>query len=80
VADRVNALGQTVTSTDRNGSVHTLTFDILGRITKDTVTTLGSGVNGSVRRIETEYDSQGNPYLITSYDATTSGSVCRTEF
>jgi len=26
-------------------------------------------------RIETEYDAQGNAYLLTSYDAATSGSI-----
>ena len=65
----VNAtFGQTQTATDRNGNVHTLTYDVLGRVNIDAVTTLGSGVDGSVRRIETDYDGQGNPYLITSYD------------
>src|SRR5262249_52036631 len=42
----VNALGQTKTYTDRNGSVHTLSYDALGRPTADAVTTLGSGVDG----------------------------------
>ena len=71
----VNALGQTLSSTDRNGSVHTLGYDVLGRVVSDAVTTLGSGVDGAVRRIETAYDGQGNPYLVTSYDAATSGSI-----
>src|SRR5205823_14988087 len=71
----VNALGQTKTYTDRNGSVHTLSYDVLGRQTADAVTTLGSGVDGSVRRIEIAYDTQGNPYLLTSYDAASGGSV-----
>ena len=65
----VNALGQTVTATDRNGTVHTLTYDVLGRVVTDAVTTLGSGVDGAVRRIEYGYDGQGNAYLVTSYDA-----------
>ena len=64
-----------LTFTDRNGNVHTFTYDILGRQTIDAVTTLGSGVDGAVRRIETEYDTQGNGYKLTSYDASTSGSV-----
>ena len=55
----VNALGQTLTATDRNGNVHTLTYDVLGRVTSDAVTTLGSGVDGAVRRIETAYDTPG---------------------
>jgi RHS repeat-associated protein len=71
----VNALGETLTATDRNGSVHTITRDVLGRVVSDAVTTLGSGVDGSVRRIETAFDGQGNPYLITSYDAASGGSV-----
>ena len=71
----VNALGQSVTCTDRNGTVHTYSYDVLGRQTADAVTTLGSGVDGAVRRIETAYDTQGNPYLFTSYDAASGGSV-----
>jgi YD repeat-containing protein len=66
----VNALGETKTVTDRNGNVHTITYDVLGRETSDAVTTLGSGVDGSVRRIDTAYDTQGNPYLFTSYSDT----------
>jgi RHS repeat-associated protein len=71
----VNALGQIVTATDRNGSVHTYSYDILGRVTSDAVTTLGSGVDGAVRRIETAYDAQGNAYLVTSYDAASAGNI-----
>lgn len=71
----VNALGQVVSHTDRNGTVHHYTYDVLGRQTADTVTTLGSGVDGAVRRIETAYDSAGRPYLFTSYDAVSGGNV-----
>ncbi|VTR93557.1 rhs repeat-associated core domain-containing protein : YD repeat protein OS=Isosphaera pallida (strain ATCC 43644 / DSM 9630 / IS1B) GN=Isop_2419 PE=4 SV=1: VCBS: RHS_repeat [Gemmata massiliana] len=71
----VNALGQTLTSTDRNGSVHTLTYDVLGRVVSDAVTTLGSGVDGAVRRVETAYDGQGNAYLVTNYSAASGGSI-----
>ena len=71
----VNALGETKTLTDRNGNVHTYSYDVLGRVTSDAVTTLGSGVDGSVRRIEIAYDTQGNPYLITSYDAASGGNI-----
>src|SRR5205823_3189891 len=31
--------------------------------------------SGTVRRIETAYDGQGNAYLVTSYDAVTAGNV-----
>lgn len=39
----VNALEQVLTSTDRNDSVHTVGYDVLGRVVSDAVTTLGSG-------------------------------------
>jgi RHS repeat-associated protein len=32
-------------------------------------------VDGAVRRVETAYDSQGNAYLVTTYDAASGGSV-----
>jgi YD repeat-containing protein len=72
---KVNALGQTIQATDRNGSVHQYAYDVLGRVTSDAVTTLGAGVDGAVRRIQTAYDSQGNAYLVTSYDAATAGNI-----
>ncbi len=75
VARQENALGETVTLTDRNGNVHTLSYDVLGRLVADAVTTLGAGVDGSVRRIEYGYDVLGNLALITSYDAATGGNV-----
>ena len=71
----VNALGQPATAADRNGSVHTYGYDVLGRQTADAVTTLGSGVDGAVRRVETAYDGQGNPSLVTTYTAASGGSV-----
>jgi RHS repeat-associated protein len=70
-----NQLGQRLTFTDRNGNVHTYSYDVLGRITMDAVTTLGSGVDGTVRRIEYAYDTQGNLFKITSFDAVSGGNV-----
>src|SRR5579884_851761 len=70
-----NALGDVVQSTDRNGNVHQYSYDTLGRLTSDAVTTLGTGVDGSVRRIQYGYDSQGNQSLITSYNAASGGSI-----
>src|SRR5688572_28642501 len=70
-----NQLGQVLTFSDRNGNVHTYSYDVLGRITMDAVTTLGSGVDGTVRRIEYAYDTQGNLFKVTSYDATSGGNV-----
>jgi RHS repeat-associated protein len=68
-----DALGEQTSMTDRNGTTHQYTYDVLGRQTSDTVTQLGAGVDGSIRRIDTAYDSQGNPYLFTSY-ADTAGT------
>src|SRR5581483_1977608 len=70
-----NALGDAIHYTDRNGSVHTYSHDVVGRLIADAVTTLATGVDGSVRRLETAYDSAGRPYLFTSYDAASSGSI-----
>jgi RHS repeat-associated protein len=69
----VNALGQVVQYTDPNGNVHQYSYDVLGRLTSDNVTTLGAGVDGTVRQITYAYDSQGNNYLITSLDG--SGNI-----
>jgi RHS repeat-associated protein len=70
-----NALGHFKTKTDRNGSVHTYSYDVLGRFTKDAVTTLGAGVNGQVRRLEVAYDTGGRTFLYTSYDAANAGNI-----
>jgi len=69
-----NALGQASSMTDRNGTTHQYSYDVLGRRTSDTVTTLGAGVDGSVLRLDTAYDQQGNPFLYTSY-ADTGGTT-----
>ncbi len=71
----VNALGQTLTFHDRNGSTHTFAYDVLGRQTSDAVTTLGTGVDGAVRRLETAYDNFGQAYLFTSYSADSGGTI-----
>jgi RHS repeat-associated protein len=70
-----NQLAEVLTKTDRNGNVHTYSLDVLGRQTMDAVTTLGSGVDGTVRRLETAFDTQGNAYLFTSYDAASGGNI-----
>ena len=32
-------------------------------------------MDGAVRRVETAYDTQGNAYLSTTYDASSGGSI-----
>ena len=74
VSQEYNALGQVTQTTDHNGNVHQYTYDTAGREISDTVTTLGAGVDGSVRRIDTTYNAQGLAYLLTSY-ADTAGTT-----
>ena len=62
-----DALGETTGMTDQNGTTHAYSHDGLGRQTLDSVTTLGSGVDGSVRALGTNYNSQGLPFQGTSY-------------
>jgi RHS repeat-associated protein len=71
----INALDQPLTRQDRNGNIHTFSYDVVGRGTADAVTTLGGSVNGAVRRLETAYDTAGRAYLFTSYDASSSGNI-----
>jgi len=70
-----DALGEAKTYSDRIGNVHTYAYDVLGRQTSDAVTTLGSGVDGAIRRLTTTFNTQGLPELLTSYDASTNGNI-----
>jgi YD repeat-containing protein len=54
-----NALGQTKGLTDRRGTVHAYSFDVLGRLLADAIPMPGSGVDQSVLRLETSYDTGG---------------------
>ena len=71
----VNALGQAVATTDRNGTTHAMIYDALGRLAGDAVTLLGVGVDGAVRRVGVGYDALGNASLVTSTDTATGGNV-----
>jgi RHS repeat-associated protein len=66
-----NALGEVVSKTDRNGDVHSYTYDVLGRQTSDAVTAFGTGVDQAVKRIDTAYDTGGRPFRFTSYNSAT---------
>jgi len=61
--------------TDQMGTTRQFALDLLGRLTLDRASTFGTGVDGTVRRVERAFDRQGNPYLLTNYDAATGGSV-----
>ena len=78
VADRVefqyNRVGELIWRKDQNGSIHTYDFDNLGRVLHDRVTTLASGVDGTVRRVSTSYTVDGQISAVTSYNNATVGS------
>lgn len=69
-----NRQGERTTATDQRGCVHTYDRDLLGRLTQDRVTTLGTGVDGAVRRLSATFDVRGLPSLLTSHDHATVGS------
>jgi RHS repeat-associated protein len=69
-----NRQAQATLVTDQNGTVHTLEFDELGRLKQDRVTTLGTNIDGTVRRISTTYEVRGLVEKITSHDNATVGS------
>jgi uncharacterized delta-60 repeat protein/RHS repeat-associated protein len=70
-----DALGETTSVTDRNGSVHAYDYDVLGRMTTDNVVTLGGGVDGGVRRLDYTYDTAGRPFQFTSRSGTNATST-----
>ena len=74
---RYNRLGDVKEIKDQVGTIRTLQYDMLGRLQHDRVTTLGSGVDGAIRRITRSYDARGLLEKLTSYDnaAVGSGSI-----
>ena len=60
---------------DQIETVHQYSYDKLGRQTEDKVSTLGTGVDGAVRRIERTYTVRGGLEKVSSYDAATAGNV-----
>ncbi len=62
-----NRQGQRTSKTDQNGSVHAYSYDVLGRQTADSITTLAASVDSSVQNIAVSYEIHGLVYQITSY-------------
>ncbi len=56
-------------------TLHTYNYDSVGRLLSDVATTLGSGVNGAVRRIEYGYDDLSRALTVSSYSATSGGTL-----
>ena len=59
---------------DQGNTVHSYDFDKLGRQTQDRITNLGTGVDGAVRRIATNYEVRGMKETVSSYDNASVGS------
>jgi RHS repeat-associated protein len=74
IAFEYNRQGEVTEMKDQNGTIHAYDFDKLGRQTQDRVTTLGTDVDGAVRRIATTFEVRGMKEKLTSYDNATVGS------
>lgn len=66
------------TRKDQCETLRTYTYDDRTRLTADTVTTLGTDVDGSIRRIGRSYDDLGRKASVTSY-SNTSGTTAVNE-
>lgn len=69
-----NRLGEAKKRTDQLGTVHVFEYDKLGRLSHDRVTTFGTGVDQTVKRISRTYEVRGLLEKLTSYDNATVGS------
>jgi RHS repeat-associated protein len=65
-----NSLGQQETYSDRNGTIHTYTYDPVGRLALDAATSLGGDVDDDVRSLGYGYDARGNATFVGSYSDT----------
>ena len=69
-----NRLGEQATFTDQRSTVRTFSRDLLGRLTDDGVTTVGSDTDSTVLRISRAYEIRGMVSTITSADNATPGA------
>ena len=74
IALTYNRQAQPTTRTDQRGCVHAYIYDGLARLTSDCVTTLGTNVDGAVRRLTAAFEVRGMISKLTSYDNATVGS------
>ena len=71
---KYNRLGEIKEIKDQAGTVRTLDYDKVGRLLHDRVTTLATGVDGTVRRISRSYEVRGLLEKLTSWDNATVGT------
>jgi len=62
-----NRQGELIRQSDQNATVREFGYDGLGRLKSDAVTTLGSGLDGTVRALGRSYDERGLLQKVTSY-------------
>ena len=74
ISFKYNRQSERIETKDQNGTVHAFDFDKLGRQTQDRVTTLGTAVDGAVRRIATTFEVRGMKVKLTSWNGETIGS------
>jgi RHS repeat-associated protein len=73
-----NAVGELKTKVDQNGTIHTFSRDILGRMKVDAVSVATGNpqnVDTSVLRQEMSYNTQGSVHQLTAYTAAAGGTV-----
>ncbi|MEM9347812.1 MAG: hypothetical protein AAGB26_14470 [Planctomycetota bacterium] len=66
---KVNRQGETIERGDQNGTVHEYCYDLLGRPITDAVTSFGTGIDDTVKRLTTTYTSRGQVATLTSHSA-----------
>jgi RHS repeat-associated protein len=69
-----NAQNQESWKSDQGGNVIETDYDARGHLAQKRVTTLGSGFDGAILRIETTYDNLGRISEVVQYDNATVGS------
>ena len=62
------------TRRDQRGTIRSFNYDALGRMIHDRVTSLGTGVDGAVRRLSATFDVRGLVTKLTSHSNPTVGS------
>jgi uncharacterized delta-60 repeat protein/RHS repeat-associated protein len=69
-----NAIGEKLTSADRNGNVHSYVYDYMGRLLHDRVVAYGSNEDTAVLRLSYTYNTQMLPEFSYAYNNATVGS------
>jgi phage baseplate assembly protein gpV len=74
IEHKYNRQAERIETKDQNGTVRAFDYDVMGQQIRERVLSVGEGVDGSVRRIETEYDIRGLPIKLTCYDTAEPGT------